>query len=124
MTAEDQSTYVRALTLCEFMTNVAYAMEFSGGLNEGLSDRMEKSVEKVREARDWMWDIGQMMTLSRPLPNGLHEALEMTENRALETLPKFKALMDEACDELARAAQRSKPHRDSAARLRLVRPTN
>jgi len=119
MSPDDKSAYVRALTLCEFMTNVAYAMEFSGGMDEGLSDRLEQSVEKVREARDWMWDIGQMMTRSRPMPHGLHEALEITEIRALEALPKFRALMDEACEELARAGRRSKPH---GPRLTLVRP--
>jgi len=84
---------------------VASAMEYSGGLNQSLRDRLEESIKPIREARDWMWDIGQMLILSRPLPSGLHEALEITERRALEALPGFKALIDEACDELVRAAR-------------------
>ena len=95
-------------------------MEFSGGLNQGLSDGMDEFIEPVREARDWIWHVGQLMILSRPLPNGLHEALESTETRALDALPKFKALMDEACDELVRAAQRSKAYGDSTQRLKVV----
>ena len=92
--------------MCEFMTNAASAMEFSGGLNQSLSDRMDEFIEPVREARDWLWHVGQLMILSQPLPNGLHDTLERTESRALEALPKFKALMDEACDELVHVAQR------------------
>ena len=121
MTAEDQLKYVRICTMCEFMTNAASAMEFSGGLNQNLSDRMDELIEPVREARDWIWHVGQLMILSRPLPNGLHETLESTEDRALEALPKFKALIDEACDELVRAAKRSKAYRDSTQRLKVAR---
>ncbi len=107
MTAEDQARYVRTCTICELMTNAASAMEISGGLNQSLSDRMDEFIEPVLGARDWLWHVGQLMILSRPLPNGLQETLESAENRALEALPKFKALMDVACDELVRAAQRS-----------------
>ena len=121
MTAEDQAKYVRTCTMCEFITNAASAMKFNGGLNQSLSDRMDEVIEPVREARDWIWHVGQLMILSRPLPNGLHETLESTENRALEALPKFKALMDEACDELVRAAQRSKAYRENTQRLKAVR---
>ena len=118
MTAEDQAKYVRACTMCELMTNTASAMEFSGKLNQSLSDRVDEFIEPVREARDWLWHVGQLMILSRPLPNGLHETLESAENRALEALPKFKALMDEASDEPVHAAQRSKLYRDSTQRLK------
>lgn len=104
MTADDQSRYGRVRSMCEFMTNVASAMEYSGGLSQVLKGRLEESIKPVREAREWIWDIGQTMILSLPLPAGLHEALEITETRALEALPKLKAAMDEACDELSRAA--------------------
>jgi hypothetical protein len=36
MTAEDQATYGRARSICEFMANVASVMESSGGLNQSL----------------------------------------------------------------------------------------
>ena len=96
-------------------------MEFGGGLNQNLSDRVEALIEPVREARDWTWHVGNLLIFSRPLPNGLHETLEITETRALEALPKFKALMDEACDGLVDAARKAKPSRDSTQRLRVVR---
>jgi len=104
MTAEDQATYGRARSMCEFMANVASVMEYSGGLNQSLRDRIEESARPIREARDWMWRIGQLMIGSGPLPNGLHEALEITEKRVLEAFPRFKALIDEACDELVRTS--------------------
>ena len=107
MTAEDQAKYVRTCTMCEFMTSVASAMEMGGGLGQSLSDRVDEFIEPVREARDFVWHLGHLMTLSRPLPNSVHETLEITESRAVEALPRFKALMDEACDELVRSAQRS-----------------
>ena len=86
MTAEDQAKYVHTCTMCELMTNAACAMELSGGLNQSLSDRVEALIEPVREARDWTWHVGDLLLLSRPLPNGLHETLEIMENRALEFL--------------------------------------
>lgn len=104
MTAEDRAKYVRTCTMCEFMTSLASAIQLSGGLNQSLSERMDELIEPVREARDWIWHIGHMMVLSRPLPNGLHERLDLAERRAHEALPKFKGLMDEACDELRRAS--------------------
>jgi hypothetical protein len=104
MTAEDQATYGKARSMCEFMANVAAVMEYNGGLDQSLRNRIEESVRPIREARDWMWRIGQLMIGSGPLPDGLHEALEITETRVREAFPRFKALMEEACDELVRAA--------------------
>ena len=121
MTTNDRAKYVRTCTMCEFMTGVASAMEFSGGLNQNLSDRVENIIEPVREARDWMWRVGQLMAFSRPLPSGFHETLERSEDRALEALPRFKALMDEACEELAHAAQGSTPEARGGQRPKLVR---
>ncbi|RBP16166.1 hypothetical protein DFR50_106128 [Roseiarcus fermentans] len=106
MTADDQTRYGRLRAMCEFMTNVASAMEYSGGLNQVSRNRLQESIKPVREAREWMWDIGQMMIPSQPLPAGLHEALEITESRALDALPKLKAALDEACEEFLRAARR------------------
>jgi hypothetical protein len=113
MTAEDRARYGRVSTMCEFMTNVASAMQFSGGLSDVLRGRVEESIKPVCEARDWMWDIGQLMILSRPLPAGFHEALEITENRALDALPLIRAAMDAAFDEFAEAARESEGLRRS-----------
>ena len=121
MTAEDQAKYVRTCRMCEFMTSAASAMEIGGGLDQSLSDRMYEVIEPVREARDWLSLVGQLMFLSRPLPSAFHETLEFMENCALQALPKFKALMDEACDGLVDAARKAKPSRDSTQRLRVVR---
>jgi hypothetical protein len=41
MTAEDRAKYVRACTMCDFMTNVACAMELSGG------QRSKHSVDRL-----------------------------------------------------------------------------
>jgi hypothetical protein len=119
LTDEDRARYVRARTTCEFMTSVVSAMELSGGLNESLSDRMDDFIEPVRAARDWMRHIGQAMVCSEPLPNRVREALEIAEHRALDALPEFKALIDEACEGLAGGAERLKPSRDGA-RLKIV----
>jgi hypothetical protein len=85
-----------------------------------LRDRIEESIKLIREARDWMWDIGEMLILSRPLPSGLHEALEITADWALEALPRFKTLLDEAYDELVRAARGSKFPGDGGGRMEAV----
>ena len=75
MTAEDQVKYVRTCTICEFTTSVAYAIEFGGGLNQSLSDRVAALIEPVRESRDWAWRVGNLLIFSRPLPNEFHETL-------------------------------------------------
>ena len=121
MTPEDRTKYGRVRTMCELVTSVATVMETSGALDEGLTARMERSLGPVREAREWMWPIGQLMAYSPPLPRGVHEGLETTEACALDALPKFKALMDEACDELIRTSRAPKrPGGRSAPRLKLV----
>ena len=116
MTPEDQAKYGRVRTMCEFVTSVASVIEYSGALDEDLTTRMEKSLGPVREARDWMWRIGQLMAFSRPLPNGLHEGLEATETCAREALPKFRALMGEACDEMVRASRGPGPVAERSGR--------
>ena len=45
-----------------------------------------------------------------PLPAGFHEALALTEGRALDALPVFKDAIDEACEEFARSARRAGVH--------------
>jgi hypothetical protein len=119
LTDEERARYVRACTMCEFMTSVASAMESSGAQNESLSDRMDDFIEPVRAARDWMRHIGQAMVCSEPLPNRVREALEIAEHCALDALPEFKALIDEACEGLAGGVARLKPSRDGA-RLKIV----
>jgi hypothetical protein len=95
--------YGTTRTLCEFVTNIAYAMEASGGLNDGLSDRMDELVAPVRSARDWLWHVGQLMTQMKPLPSDFGNGLDRAEARALDALPKLKILIAEACDVLAGA---------------------
>jgi hypothetical protein len=73
-------------------------MEASGGLNDGLSDRMDEVVAPVRSARDWLWYVGQLMSQTRPLPTDFDRGVVSAEERALEALPKLKALIGEACD--------------------------
>ena len=92
--------YGTARTLCEFVTSVAYAMEASGGLSDGLSDRMEEVVAPVRSARDWLLHVGQLMIQAKPLPCDFDRALDSAEARARDALPKLKALIGEACDAL------------------------
>ena len=87
-------------TLCEFVTGLAYAMEASGGLDDGMSDRMDELVAPVRTARDWLWHVGQLMSQTRPLPSDFDRGVVSAEERALEALPKLKELIGEACDSL------------------------
>jgi hypothetical protein len=122
MNAEDQAKYCQARLMCEFMANMASVLEYSGGLNKGLRDRIEESVRPIREAQDWIWHIGQLIIGARPLPNGLHEALEIMDERAREAFPRFKALMDEACEELVRTAATPKPSSDGALVRQIDRP--
>ncbi len=101
---DNQGIYARygtTRTLCEFVTGLAYAMEVSGGLNDGLSDRMDEVVAPVRSARDWLWHVGQLMSQMRPLPSDFDHGLVCAEERALDALPKLKELIGEACDALA-----------------------
>ena len=95
--------YGETRTLCEFVTGLAYAMEASGGLDDGLSDRMDEVVAPVRSARDWLWHVGDLMTHMRSLPSDFDHGLETAEARALDALPKLKLLISEACDSLVDA---------------------
>jgi len=101
MTQESQK-YGEARTLCEFVTGVAYVMEASGGINDGMSDRLDDLVDPVREARDWLWFVGDLMSRSKPLPPDFDRGVEMAESRALAAMPALKALLGDACDALAR----------------------
>ena len=111
---DSQVTYTRfgtTCTLCEFVTGLAYAMEASGGLNDGMSDRMDELVAPVRNARDWLWHVGQLMSHMKPLPTDFENGLDRAEERALDALPKLKELIGEACDALvtARAPEFAEP---------------
>lgn len=109
--------YGATRTLCEFVTGLAYAMEVSGGLNDGLSDRMDEVVAPVRSARDWLWHVGQLMSQTKPLPSDFDRGLASAEARALFALPILKGLVGEACDALAVAkapAVAAEPEREVA----------
>lgn len=95
--------YGTTRTMCEFVIDIAYAMEASGGMTDGLSDRMEELVAPVRAARDWLWHVGQLMTHMKPLPSDFGISLDRAEARAHAALPKLKILIAEACDALAGA---------------------
>jgi hypothetical protein len=92
--------YGSTRTLCEFVTEIAYAMEVSGGLNDGMSDRVDEVVAPVRTARDWLWHVGELMTQTHPLPVDFDSELDLAETRAIDALPRLKALVGEACDAL------------------------
>ena len=96
-----QTRYGATCTLCEFVTELAYAMEASGGLDERMSDRMDELVAPVRNARDWLWHVGQLMSHMKPLPSDFDDGLDRAEERALDALPRLKKLVSEACDALA-----------------------
>jgi hypothetical protein len=101
---DNQVLYARygtTRTMCEFVTDLAYAMEASGGLSDNLSDRMDELVAPVRAARDWLWHVGQLMSQTKPLPSDFDRGLDFAEQRALDALPKLKILIGEACDALA-----------------------
>ena len=100
----DQAKYGSARTLCEFLTGVAYVMEASGGLNDGMSDRVDELMEPIRSVRDWLWFTGKLMIETKPLPADFDALLDAAEARALDALPKFKALVEETCDLLAETA--------------------
>ena len=107
--AQESHKYGDARTLCEFVTGVAYVMEASGGLNDGMSDRLDDLVGPVRKARDWLWSVGDLINRSRPLPADFERGVEMAQSRALAAMPEFKALLDDACDALARKHRNSAP---------------
>ena len=48
--AQEPQKYGSARTLCEFVTGVAYVMEASGGLDDGMSDRLDDLIEPVAAA--------------------------------------------------------------------------
>jgi hypothetical protein len=100
MTPEGRAKYGRTRTIYEFMSDVAFALEASGGLNQDLSDRIEEIVVPIRTARDLMRHAGEMMVRSKPLPGHFDEVLDIMQDRALEAMPKLKALVAEACDDL------------------------
>jgi hypothetical protein len=104
---QESTKYRSAVTLCEFLTGVAYVMEASGALNDGMSDRVEELMEPIRPARDWLWAVGKLITEAKPLPANFDVSLDAAEVRALDALPKLKALIGEACDQLAETSRGS-----------------
>ena len=102
---QESTKYRSAVTLCEFLTGVAYVMEASGALNDGMSDRVEELMEPIRPARDWLWAVGKLMTEAKQLPEDFDVSLDAAEVRALDALPKLKALIGEACDQLAETSR-------------------
>jgi hypothetical protein len=96
----DRAQYGKTRALCEFLTDMAYAMEISGGLDEGLSDRMDELIEPIRTARDWLQYVGRLMSESKSLPADFDSVVDVAEIRALAVLPQLKAMVDEACDTL------------------------
>ncbi len=113
---DDHVLYARygtTRTLCEFVTDIAYALEASGGMKDGLSDRVDELVAPVRSARDWLWHIGKLMSQTKPLPSDFDRGLASAEKRALDALPKLRILIGEACDALAlsRAPTDAQPER-------------
>lgn len=65
------------------------------------------STTSIRSARDWLWAVGKLMSETRPLPADFDVSLDAAEARALDALPKLKALIDEACEQLAETSRGS-----------------
>jgi hypothetical protein len=99
----DSERFRSALTLCEFVTGMAYVMETAGGLDEAMSDRLDECVQPVRTARDWLWSAGGSMIRNESLPGDFDYGLEVAQSRALLALPEIKALLEEMCDAFRRA---------------------
>ena len=118
---QDSAKYGSACTLCEFLTGIAYVMEASGGLNDGMSDRVDELIEPIRSARDWLWAVGKLMSETRPLPADFDVSLDAAGVRALDALPKLKALIDEACEQLAETS-RGSVERRAARGAQWLRP--
>jgi hypothetical protein len=97
MTPESEK-FRSALTLCEFLTGMAYVMETAGGLDEAMSDRLDECVQPVRIARDWLWSAGGLMIKNESLPADFGHGLDVAEARALLALPQIKVLLEETCD--------------------------
>ena len=106
------------------MTGVVGALETRGGLSQELSDRIEEMVAPIRTARDLMRHMGGLMTRSKPLPDGFEALLELMEGRAVEALPMFKALLDQAFDEMVRIGQHFEDFRASGCKAEVGRVTN
>ena len=113
---QDSAKYGSACTLCEFLTGIAYVMEASGVLNDEMSDRVDELIEPIRSARDWLWAVGKLMSETRPLPADFDVSLDAAGVRALDALPKLKALIDEACEQLAETSRDSVEQRACARR--------
>jgi len=108
--------YGSTRTACEFLTDIAYAMEVSGGLNQEMSDRIEELVRPVRLARDWLWYVGQLMGETKPLPEDFDCRLKVAQSRALDALPQFKELIGEVCDTLGMTTRALAPGGGGSAR--------
>ncbi len=82
-------------------------MEASGGLNDRMSDRMDELIEPIRSARDWLWAVGNLISETKPLPADFDVSLDVAEVRALDALPKLKALVGVVCGQLAEMSRGS-----------------
>ena len=80
----------------EFLTHIACAMEIAGELHENLSDRMDELIDPIRKDRDWLQITGSFIVKDRPLPEDFDGRLDEVDSRALEALPKLRAMVLEA----------------------------
>ena len=91
-----QQRYGQTCSRNEFLTHIACAMEIAGELYENLSDRMDELIDPIRKDRDWLQITGYLIVKGRPLPKDFDGQLDEVDSRALEALPKLRAMVLEA----------------------------
>jgi hypothetical protein len=91
-----QERYGQTCSRNEFLTHIACAMEIAGELHENLSDRMDDLIDPIRQDRDWLQITGFFIVKGRSLPEDFDGRLDEVDSRALEALPKLRAMVLEA----------------------------
>ena len=76
---------------------------------------MDELIEPIRSARDWLWAVGKLISETKPLPADFDVSLDVAEVRALDALPKLKALIGEVCGQLAETSRGSVERRERPA---------
>jgi hypothetical protein len=93
------------------LTDIACAMEIAGELHENLSDRMDELIDPIRKDRDWLQITGSIIVRGRPVPDDFDGRVDEVDSRALQALPKLRAMVLEAFERHLRpsAQPTSKP---------------
>ena len=110
------ASYGSTRTACEFLTDIAYAMEVSRRTEPGNERPDRRTCQACSLGAGLVVVVGQLMGETKPLPEDFDCRLKVAQSRALDALPQFKELIGEVCDTLGMTTRALAPGGGGSAR--------